>query len=169
MEFFFCKAVKGHRIGDSKTYKKEGADERPSGWKEASEPCLKTHLHCEHSIFLRVCFFELSLKEGQVSRGVAWSCIHRGNAIYTEIVWLLDYTWAGGWRWLKAGAKHPEEPPLGWRQIPGRWWQTQKHLRTQPEAWPGIGFRDKGTVERGPNSSEPKNFSKSLPARGVKD
>lgn len=68
MEFFFCKAVKGHRIGDSKTYKKEGADERPSGWKEASEPCLKTHLHCEHSIFLRVCFFELSLKEGQVSR-----------------------------------------------------------------------------------------------------
>lgn len=127
------------------------------------------HICIVSTAFFSVFFWIVLEGRAGLQTGAAWSCIHRGNAIYTEIVWLLDYTWAGGWRWLKAGAKHPEEPPLGWRQIPGRWWQTQKHLRTQPEAWPGIGFRDKGTVERGPNSSEPKNFSKSLPARGVKD
>lgn len=41
--------------------------EWPSDWRKHQRPDLKAHLHGEHSIFLLVCLFEVSLRIRQVS------------------------------------------------------------------------------------------------------
>lgn len=56
----------------------------------------------------------------------------------------------------KAGVSHPAEPPLGWRQIPGRIYSERtKKSAGHLDTWPGISFRDKKAQECGPNWDEP--------------
>lgn len=94
-------------------------------WKEARE----THLHCEPSFFLLVCLFEVSLRGGRVS---SWGL---AKAVFAEqahcLSGLLGYIFGGGR--LKVGESHPVDPPLLWRQIPGRAWWIWKGQRNHGE------------------------------------
>lgn len=149
--------------------------EWPSCWRKYQRPNLKAYLYGEHSIFLLVCLFEVSLRVRQVSSWGLSEAVpaEQGHCFYIDriIIWCV-YMERGR---LTAWVSHPV-PALSQLEIDsGQGSAADSEKPEKPlggvfDTWPDISLGDKETSVCGPNWGEPiKAFSKSLPAAWEKD